>query len=97
MKSIEPHITDNYSTNQSRHDMRRSKDSSGARERNRFCGRCFPKITEFYKTRRLCILISYFILGKDIIFDPSLQNLVMMSRFGDSDVDDILMLPTLNS
>lgn len=62
MKSIEPHITDNYSTNQSRHDMRRSKDSSGARERNRFCGRCFPKITEFYKTRRLCILISYFIL-----------------------------------
>ena len=97
MKSIEPHITDNYSTNQSRHDMRRSKDSSGARERNRFCGRCFPKITEFYKTRRLCILISYFILGKDIIFDPSLQNLAVISRFGDCDVDDILMLPTLNS
>ena len=97
MKSIEPCITDNNFTNQSQHDIRRSKDSSGAQERNRFCGRCFPKITEFYKTRRLCILISYFILGKDFIFDPSIQNLAVMSRFGDSDVGDILILPTFKS
>ena len=71
MKSIEPRITDNDFAKHSQHDLYNNRDSSGAPEHNRFCVRCCPRISKFYKKRRLCILISYFILGQDLIFDPS--------------------------
>ena len=65
MKSIEPQITNDYLTKPAQNDLTKI-NSDGTQEHQKFCGRCCPKIYEFYKKKRLCILISYFISGQDL-------------------------------